>query len=128
MRDRARIRHRLRAAALVLRARDAILRPDFHRHADDVVTLLAQQVSGDARVHATAHSQENTLLARIHRSKDSMCCETRSTGDHNFLAHRRAEELAATQGEAPWKIGRSRNPDALIGHDIDNGTGGSRAT
>ena len=42
MGDGARIGDRLRTAAFVLRARDAVLWPDFHRHPNDVVALLAQ--------------------------------------------------------------------------------------
>jgi len=49
MRNLQRMRHRARigdgcgSAALVLRAREAILRPDLHRHADDLVPLLLQE-------------------------------------------------------------------------------------
>ncbi len=42
MRYAARVGDRLRPAAFVLRSRDAILRPDLHRHADHVVALLTQ--------------------------------------------------------------------------------------
>src|SRR5207247_8922604 len=49
MRHAARISYCLRAATFVLRAGDAILRPDFHRDTDHFVTLFAQQISGDAR-------------------------------------------------------------------------------
>ena len=55
MSDCTRVRDRLRAATFVLCARDAILWPHFHRHADNVVALLAQQIAGDAGVHSTAH-------------------------------------------------------------------------
>src|SRR4030095_1685513 len=60
------IRHRLRPAALVLRARDAILRPDFHRHTDDFVALLTQKISGHAGVHSTAHAEKDTLFVTCH--------------------------------------------------------------
>ena len=53
----ARIGHSLRTAAFVFRARDAILRPNFHGNADDLVALLAQQISRDAGVHSPAHPQ-----------------------------------------------------------------------
>ena len=66
MSDTARIGHRLWPATFVLRARDAILRPDFHGHADDVVALFAQQIAGDAGVHSTAHAKENALSFSIH--------------------------------------------------------------
>ena len=39
----ARVRHGLGPATFVLRARDAILGPDLHRHTNHVVALLAQQ-------------------------------------------------------------------------------------
>src|SRR6185369_11364781 len=58
MRYAARISDRLWPAAFVLRSRDTILRPDLHRHADNFITLLAQQVAGDAGVHSTAHAKK----------------------------------------------------------------------
>ena len=59
MRNRARVGDGLRAATLVLGARDTILRPHFHRHTDDIVALFAQQIAGDAGVHATAHAKQH---------------------------------------------------------------------
>src|SRR5947208_11880496 len=70
MGDGARIGDRLRTAAFVLRARDAVLWPDFHRHPNDVVALLAQQIAGDTRVDSTAHSKQNTLPVPIHQSEE----------------------------------------------------------
>ena len=70
MRYAARIGDRLRPAAFVLRARDTILRPDLHRHANDFVALLAQQISGDAGVHSTAHAEQNTLFGFVHRNEE----------------------------------------------------------
>src|SRR5262249_37931737 len=67
MRYAARIGTRLRTAAFVLRSRDTILRPDLHRYTYDVVTLLAQQMSGHAGVHSTAHAKQNTLFRFVHR-------------------------------------------------------------
>ena len=66
MRYAARIGDRLRSAAFVLRARDTILRPDFHRHAYHVVALFAQQISGDAGIHSTAHAKKNALFSFVH--------------------------------------------------------------
>ena len=57
MRDIAGIRDRLRPAAFVFRARNTILRPDFHRHADHIVALFAQKITGDAGIDATAHAE-----------------------------------------------------------------------
>ena len=62
----ARVSHGLRPATFVFRARNAVLRPDFHRHADDVVALLAQQITGDAGVHSTAHPKKNALIFLCH--------------------------------------------------------------
>jgi len=62
------IRDSLRTAAFVLGARNAILRPNLHRHADDVVALLAQQVAGDAGIDTTAHAEENALFRSVHSS------------------------------------------------------------
>src|ERR1700731_3472101 len=66
----ARVRDGLWAAALVLRARDAILRPHFHRYADDVVALLTEQIAGNAGVHSTAHAKQHAFLVRIHRGEE----------------------------------------------------------
>ena len=66
----ARIGDGLRAATFVLRARDAILRPHFHRHADGLVALLAQQIAGDARVHSAAHAKQHAFLVLIHRGEE----------------------------------------------------------
>ena len=64
----ARIGHGLRPAAFVLRARDAILRPDLHGHADDVVALLAQEITRHAGIDATAHAEKDALFACVHRA------------------------------------------------------------
>jgi hypothetical protein len=69
MSDRARVRHRLRAAAFVFRARNTILWPDFHRHTDHFISLLKQQVTGNGGVHSPTHAKKNTLL--FHRKKGS---------------------------------------------------------
>jgi hypothetical protein len=62
------IRDSLRAAAFVLGARNAILRPDLHRHADDVVAPLAQQVAGNAGIDAAAHAEQDALFRSVHSS------------------------------------------------------------
>ena len=59
VRDAARIGDRLRPAAFILGAGEAILRPDLHRHAHDIVTLLLQKIPGDAGIHASAHAQQD---------------------------------------------------------------------
>src|SRR6476660_7050343 len=70
MRHAAGISYCLRAATFVLRTGDAILWPDFHRDADDLVALFTQQISGDAGVHSTAHPKKNTLLVWIHSNAE----------------------------------------------------------
>src|SRR5262245_33658250 len=70
MRHAARIGDRLWSTAFVLCSRDTILRPDLHRHANDFVALLAQQISRDAGVHSTAHAQQNTLFHFLHRNEE----------------------------------------------------------
>ena len=65
----ARVGDGLRTAALVLGPRDAILRPDLHRHANDVVTLLAQQIAGDAGIDPAAHTEKDALFLRVHRAR-----------------------------------------------------------
>src|SRR5438094_3081923 len=68
VRNPKRVRHApgvgngLRSATFVFRARDAILRPDLHGHADDIVALLAQQIARDAGVHSTAHTKKDALF------------------------------------------------------------------
>jgi hypothetical protein len=58
----ARIGHGLWAATFVLGPRDAILRPDLHGNADDIVSLFAKEVTRDAGVHAPAHAEKNALF------------------------------------------------------------------
>ena len=67
VRHAAGVGYRLRPAAFVFRARDAILRPDLHGHADDIIALLAQQIARDAGVHPTAHAEQNPLFVLSHR-------------------------------------------------------------
>ena len=66
MRHSARVGYSLWPTAFVLRARDTILRPHFHRDADHLIALFAQQVTGDAGVHSTAHTEKNTLFSFVH--------------------------------------------------------------
>jgi len=58
----------LRAAAFVLGAVHAILRPELERDADDLITLLQQQRSGSRGINSPAHADDDALtLLRIHR-------------------------------------------------------------
>src|SRR5207247_1830562 len=68
-----RVSHRLRTTAFVLGARDAILRPYFHGYADDLVALLAQQISCYAGVHPAAHPKKNTLFVSVHALRANQC-------------------------------------------------------
>src|ERR1700719_1569646 len=70
MSDCARVGHGLRPATLVLRTRNAVLRPDFHRHANDVVALFAQKIAGHAGVDSTAHAKEHTLRGWLHQNAE----------------------------------------------------------
>src|ERR1043166_3085281 len=66
MRNAARIGHCLWSTTFVFRARDAILRPDLHGDADDVVALLAQQIARNAGIPPAAHPKPFPLLVRVH--------------------------------------------------------------
>src|SRR5712691_3405582 len=70
MRNSACVSYRLWPATFVFRARNTILRPDLHRHPDDFVALLAQQISRDAGVHSPAHSEQYAFFLSIHRSEE----------------------------------------------------------
>src|SRR5438477_4657720 len=66
MRHATRISDRLGAAAFVFGARNTILWPYLHGYADDLVALLAQQISRDAGVHSPAHPQYDAVFGSIH--------------------------------------------------------------
>src|ERR1700693_531428 len=68
--DRACISDGLRPATLVFRARNTVLRPDFHGHTDDVVALFAQQIAGHAGVDSTAHAKQHAFSVQVHRSEE----------------------------------------------------------
>jgi hypothetical protein len=58
--------HRLRAATFVLGPRDAILRPDLHGHADDIVSLLAEKITRHAGIDSAAHAEQDAFFhARV---------------------------------------------------------------
>ena len=64
--DGAGIGDRRGAAAGVFGLRDAILKPDLHRHADDIVALLFEQVSRDGRIDAAAHADDDARFGGLH--------------------------------------------------------------
>src|ERR1700719_1550038 len=70
MRDCARVGHGLRPATLVFRTRNAVLRPYFHCHANDVVALFAQKIAGHAGVDSTAHAEQYAFSILVHRSEE----------------------------------------------------------
>src|SRR5207247_1996272 len=78
MRDAARIGNGLWPAAFVLRTRDAILRPNLHRYADDFIALFTQQISSHAGVYSTAHAEKNALLFHRTRNFDASLRESTS--------------------------------------------------
>ena len=66
--DGARVGDGLRAAAFVLRAVHAILRPELERDADDIVALLDQKRRRRRGINSSAHAADDALtLLRIHR-------------------------------------------------------------
>ena len=66
--DGARVGDGLRAAALVLGAVHAILRPELERDADDLVALLQQQRRRGGGIYSPAHATDHAwTLLRIHR-------------------------------------------------------------
>src|SRR5919201_3674381 len=65
MGDGARVGHCLGPAALVFRTRDTVLRPDLHRHTDDVVASLAQEIASDTRIDTTTHAEQYALLVHL---------------------------------------------------------------
>src|SRR5437588_2364781 len=70
MGNSARVRHRLWPAAFILGPRNTVLRPYFHRHPNDVVALLAQQITSDAGIDSAAHAKKDALfVSRIHPPK-----------------------------------------------------------
>src|SRR5207244_4830081 len=67
MGDTPRVCHRLWPTAFVLRPRNAVLRPYFHRHPDDVIALLAQQITSDAGIDSAANAEKHALfVSRLH--------------------------------------------------------------
>src|ERR1700719_2764955 len=70
MSDRASVGYGLWPAAFIFRARNAILRPHFHRHADDIVSLFAQQKSGNAGIHSPAHPEQQALIVSLHWNQE----------------------------------------------------------
>ncbi len=87
--DGARVGDGLRAAAFVLRAVHAILRPEFQRDADDLVTLLDQKRRRRRGINSSAHAADDALtLLRIHRRtlyKARAACKMVCDAKKNFI-------------------------------------------
>src|ERR1700730_10248484 len=75
-----RVRRGLRAATFVLGARDAVLRPDLHGHADNVVSLLAEKITRHAGIDAAAHAEQNPFFAGAHFARNVMALRRRVNG------------------------------------------------
>src|SRR5205807_9441887 len=70
MRNATRVRYGLWPATFVRRPRNAVLRPHLHRHSNDIVALLAQQITSNAGIDSTAHAEKHALfISRIHPRK-----------------------------------------------------------
>src|SRR6476620_10125346 len=70
VRDATRIRHGLWPATFILGPRNTVLRPHFHRYPNDVIALLAQQITSDAGIDSAAHAKKHALfVSRIHSRK-----------------------------------------------------------
>src|SRR5207247_2815512 len=98
----ARVRHRLWPATFVLRPRNAVLRPHFHRHPNDIVALLAQQITSDAGIDSAAHAKKHALLvSRIH---------PRKIGERLLLVNRHPEPKPRdpVKGTLSWRNGIPR--------------------
>src|SRR5438094_6830518 len=102
MSDATRVRHRLWPATFVLRPRNAVLRPYFHRHPNDVVALLAQQITSDAGIDSAAHAEKHALfVSRIH---------PRKIGERLLLVNRHPEPKPRdpVKGTLSWRNGIPR--------------------
>src|SRR3954451_23513281 len=58
--------HGLGAATLVLRPRDAILRPDLHGYPQHIVALPPEKVPRHAGIDPAAHPKENAFFFAAH--------------------------------------------------------------
>src|SRR5256885_15746107 len=97
MGNSTRVRHSLWPAAFILRPRNTVLRPHFHRHPDDVVALLAQQITSDAGIDSTAHAKKHALfVSRIH---------PRKIGERLLLVNRHPELLIlSSRAKTPVRL------------------------
>src|SRR5438128_10991264 len=111
MGHRARVGDGLRPTALVLRPRDAVLRPNLHRHAHNVIALLAQKVSRHAGIHSTAHPEQNVFLVWLHLKERVI--ELCDSVNAPFIVNRHTYEFAAAQRKSPWMMRRTADANSF---------------
>ena len=63
------IRYGRGSAAFVFRPGDAILRPNFHGHADNLPSIALQKRSRHAGIHSAAHSEQHSSAIAFHGSE-----------------------------------------------------------
>src|SRR5438876_2475184 len=117
MGHRARVGDGLRPTALVLRPRDAVLRPDLHCYANNFPPLLAQKVPRDAGIHSTAHPEQNAFLVWLHLKERVI--ELCDSVNAPFIANRHTYEFAAAQRKSPWMMRRAADANSFVGDNID---------
>jgi len=105
VRDATRVRHGLWPATFILGPRNTVLRPHFHRHPNDVIALLAQQITSDAGIDSAAHAKKHALfVSRIH---------PRKIGERLRLVNRHPEILICHPERKP------RDPVANLNGNFD---------
>src|SRR5207248_1097260 len=97
MGNATRVRDGLRPATFVLCPRNAVLRPHFHRHPNDIIALLLQQITSDAGIDSAAHAKKHTLfVSRIH---------PRKIGERLLLVNRHPELLIlSSRAKTPVRL------------------------
>ena len=103
----ARIRDGRGSAALVLRAGDAVLRPDLHGHADHVVALLLEQMRGDGGIDSSAHSDDDAGFGGGHGERDTIRGMPRKS---SRVLRRRIIRGAGAFPRARQQIDRRKHP------------------
>src|SRR5213079_2510720 len=105
--------HGLWPATFILRPRNTVLRPHFHRHPNDVIALFAQQITSDAGIDSAAHAKKHALfVSRIH---------PRKIGERLLLVNRHPELLTlSSRAEAEGSRERylklaQRDPSTSLG-------------
>jgi hypothetical protein len=127
--DSARIGDGLRAAAFVLGAIHAILRPELERDADDIKTLLDQKRRRRRGIYSSAHAADDALtLLRIHRrtlydmrAPCKMVCETPILPDNKIMSKTLLEiEEAIETLPLPERLRLYKDMPQLIGRSAED--------